>query len=75
MMLSGPEASKRQSPEYKAINPFGKVPTLVKSEGLTKKDFIVFESNAIMKYLVQVCELPDHWYPTSIFGSDYELRA
>lgn len=41
-------AGQGQAAEYKSLNPFGKVPTLVED------DFVLLESNAILIYLAEV---------------------
>ncbi|XP_044143537.1 glutathione S-transferase theta-1-like [Bufo gargarizans] len=48
------------SEEFKKINPFHKVPVL--KDG----DFTLVESTAILRYLVQKCNTPDHWYPSNL---------
>lgn len=53
------------SPEYKAINPFSKIPTLV------DENFKLFESHAILIYLASAFPgVADHWYP-----ADFSKRA
>lgn len=61
------------------MNPLGKIPCLKVCKllssvtrarfllvfmGLQDGDFVVSESAAIMRYLAQVNEVPDHWYPS-----------
>ncbi|XP_075708643.1 glutathione S-transferase theta-1-like [Rhinoderma darwinii] len=50
--------------EFKNVNPLHKVPVL--KDG----DFILVESMAMLRYLVQKYSTPDHWYP-----SDLQKRA
>ncbi|KAI3933280.1 hypothetical protein MKW92_037101 [Papaver armeniacum] len=48
-------------PEYKDINPFGQVPSIVDG------DLKLFESHAILSYIA--CAFPgvaDHWYPSDV---------
>ncbi|XP_026409421.1 glutathione S-transferase T1-like [Papaver somniferum] len=48
-------------PEYKEINPFGQVPSIVDG------DLKLFESHAILTYIA--CAFPgvaDHWYPSDV---------
>ncbi|PON62852.1 S-crystallin [Parasponia andersonii] len=58
------DISKRQqlTPEYKEINPMGKVPAIVDGR------FKLFESHAILRYLACAFPgVPDHWYPADLF--------
>ncbi|XP_068127543.1 glutathione S-transferase theta-1-like [Hyperolius riggenbachi] len=50
--------------EFKSVNPQHKVPVLVDGE------FTLVESTAMLLYLVQKYNTPDHWYP-----SDLEKRS
>ena len=43
--------------EYRKINPFETVPAIIEN------DFILWESNTILKYLCNSNEVADHWYP------------
>jgi glutathione S-transferase len=56
------DLTKPRSPDYLAINPTGRTPTLVDG------DFILSESNAIMQYLAS---RP----PTSLWPDDARIRA
>ena len=47
----------QQSKEFKLINPNGQMP------GMKHGDFSLYESQAILKYLVWKFKLDDHWYP------------
>ena len=49
---------EQKTPEFLSINPFGKVPTIVESDG-----FSVYESSSLLRYLCNTRDLPDHWYP------------
>jgi len=49
---------EQRTPEYLAINPFGKVPAIVEDDG-----FILFESSTVLRYLANTRDVPDHWYP------------
>src|SRR4051812_8751518 len=53
----------QQSPEYLALNPMGRVPTLVDG------DLVLWESNAVCEYL---CDLQGD---TSLFPRDARVRA
>lgn len=46
-----------RSPEFTKVNPMQKVPVLV-DDG-----FVLTESDAILKYLANRYDVPDHWYP------------
>ena len=50
-------------PEYRSINPWGKIPTL------TDGDFVLWESNAIMIYLAE------HYGGNRLYSSDSRDRA
>ena len=47
----------KKSSEYRAINPFMKMPAL------KEEDFTMFESHAMMKYICKSRNLSEHWYP------------
>ena len=49
---------ENRTPEYLAINPFGRVPAIVEEDG-----FVLFESSTVLKYLCNTRDVPDHWYP------------
>lgn len=49
---------ENRSPEYLAINPFGRVPAIIEEDG-----FILFESSTLLRYLCNTRDVPDHWYP------------
>ena len=56
---------EQYKPEYKKINPIGKVPAMQIEGSGGEPDFNMFESMAIMKHICLLRKLPDHWYPTS----------
>lgn len=48
---------EHRTPEFTKLNPMQKVPVLVDN------DFVLTESDAILKYLVTKYDIADHWYP------------
>lgn len=48
---------ENETEEYKKINPFQRVPAIVDG------DFILFESNTLLKYVCNSRQVSDHWYP------------
>lgn len=48
---------ENRTPDFTELNPMQKVPVLVED------DFILTESDAIMKYLATRYDVPEHWYP------------
>lgn len=48
---------ENRTPDFTELNPMQKVPVLV------EEDFILTESDAIMKYLATRYDVPEHWYP------------
>ena len=54
---AGMAFGKNHEPEYLAMNPNGRVPTLVDG------DFVLWESNSIMRYLVLACRPEAPLYP------------
>ena len=61
---AGMAFGKNREPEYLAMNPNGRVPTLVDG------DFVLWESNSIMRYLVRAYRPQSPLYP-----QDPKLRA
>lgn len=49
------------TPEFLAMNPMGKVPTYVESDGS-----VIWESNAIMRYICERHKVPEHFYPRNV---------
>ncbi|KAG0618257.1 hypothetical protein M758_4G049600 [Ceratodon purpureus] len=55
------QKGEQKTPEFRAINPLGKVPCIVDGR------FKLAESHAIMKYLASTRPgVADHWYPTDV---------
>jgi len=54
---------EHKSEEYLKINPAGTVPCL-REIGDDGSQFYLFESHAMMRYLAQTRQCPDHWFPT-----------
>lgn len=52
-------AGETHSPEYLKINPVGTVPFIQDA------DFGLVDSGAIMAYLSDRFDVPDHWYPST----------
>ncbi|XP_075881600.1 glutathione S-transferase theta-2 [Nelusetta ayraudi] len=46
-----------RTPEFTKLNPMQKVPVIVDN------GFVLTESDAILKYLANKYDVPDHWYP------------
>jgi len=44
--------------DYKKLNPFSKVPTIVDTDG-----FVLYESHSIMRYLATRYKVDEQWYP------------
>ena len=55
---------EHKKPEMLKINPEGQIPFISDKDG----QFTLIESHAIMKYICQSRNLPEHWYPKSIEG-------
>jgi len=53
---------EHRTEEYKKINPFQKVPTLIDGE------FILFESTVVLRYICNSKEIPENWYPKDSKG-------
>ena len=49
------------------MNPFARVPTIEDR----RNGFVLYESHAILRYLSDSFEVPEHWYPRK----DLEIRA
>nr|QSX72301.1 glutathione S-transferase theta-like 1 [Halisarca dujardinii] len=54
------KAETKTNPELAAVNPCKKVPAI------DDKGFGLWESAAILKYLVRAYNLPSHWYPEDV---------
>ncbi|XP_029365893.1 glutathione S-transferase theta-2 isoform X2 [Echeneis naucrates] len=48
---------ENRTPEFTRMNPMNKVPVMVDN------NFILTESEAILKYLATKYDVPEHWYP------------
>ncbi|XP_042277477.1 glutathione S-transferase theta-2 [Thunnus maccoyii] len=48
---------ENRTPDFTKMNPMQKVPVMVDD------DFILTESDAILKYLATKYDVPEHWYP------------
>ncbi|XP_047447133.1 glutathione S-transferase theta-2 [Mugil cephalus] len=48
---------ENRTPEFTKLNPMQKVPVMVEN------DFVLTESDAILKYLCTRYDVPEHWYP------------
>ncbi|XP_028852204.1 glutathione S-transferase theta-2 [Denticeps clupeoides] len=48
---------EHQTPEFAKLNPMKKVPVMVDN------GFVLTESDAILKYLANTYNAPEHWYP------------
>ena len=59
---AGNEFGLTKSPEYRALNPNALVPTI--EDG----DFQLWESNVIVRYLAQKCQIAASARPTSLLG-------
>lgn len=53
-----------RTPEFREINPFGKVPTIIDEDGT-----ILSESHTILRYLCRKYKAPDHWYPSDALAA------
>ena len=53
---------EQYKPEFKKVNPVAKVPGM-REINPGESDFNMMESHAIMKYICQRQNLPQHWYP------------
>lgn len=51
---------EHRTPEFLAINPFHRVPVVVHG------DFVLTESPAIAKYIINNVQCEDHWYPADV---------
>jgi glutathione S-transferase len=49
------------TPEFLSMNPMGKVPTYVEADGS-----VIWESNAIMRYICERHGVPEHFYPRDV---------
>lgn len=59
------------TPEYRAMNPNGTVPTLIEDDGDGQTPFVLWESNAILRYLCAANAPDSPMWP----GSDLRARA
>ncbi|XP_040897558.1 glutathione S-transferase theta-2 [Toxotes jaculatrix] len=48
---------EHRTPDFTKLNPMQKVPVMVDN------GFVLTESDAILKYLATVYDVPEHWYP------------
>ena len=53
---------EHKSPEYKKINPVGVVPAISETDN-DESVWCLNESHAILRYLAETRQTPDHWYP------------
>ncbi|CDW75323.1 glutathione s-transferase domain-containing protein [Stylonychia lemnae] len=50
-------------PEFKKINPIQQIPAIKEIDTQTGEEWTLGESHAILRYLINTRQLPDHWYP------------